>query len=131
MSESKLPTGSLRRIQVRLATWRPGIAVQLGIAFIGVAALAVVANFAVQRTISITTTRVVTAAPAATRVHGGLPRPPAEPGRAPQDGRAALPALERLSSAVQSARLVPAAERHARAGTAAREVRATLRRLHG
>ena len=131
MPESKLPPGSLRRIQVPFAAWRPGIAMQLGIAFLGVAALAAVANFAVQRTISITTTRVVAAGPAVTRPPAGLQRPPAEPGRAAPDGKAALPALERLSSAVQSARLVSAAERHARASTAAREVRATLRRLHG
>ncbi len=131
MPDSKLPAAFMRRIRSRAADWRPGIALQLGIAFVGVAALAAVANFAVQRSISITTTRVVATAAAAARQHGGPLRAPDMPVPAERNGKAALPALERLSSAVLSARLLPAADRQARAATAAREVRATLRRLHG
>jgi diguanylate cyclase (GGDEF)-like protein len=129
MSDPTTPSGFLRRMQRRLAGWRPGIAWQLGVGFIGVAALAAVANFAVQRTISITTTRVE-AAP--TDLPPPLLRRPPQSDAGPMaDGRSALPALERLSAAVQASRLLPAAERHERVRAAAAEVRATLRRLHG
>lgn len=113
--------------------WRPGIAWQMGIAFVGVAVLAAVANFAVQRTISVTTTRV-----APTQVET-RPRPTvrrtevvAAPAPVPlQDGRASIPALERLSDAVLAARQVAVDERHERMRTAGSEVRTALVRLHG
>src|SRR5690606_17933442 len=117
----------------RLRDRRPGIAWQLGIAFIGVAALAAVANFAVQRTITVTTTRMAAAQAAAMQRVAPGPRWPAIP-RAAQpaaDGVAALPALERLSAAVMGARLEPSALRHERARAAAGEMRDTLQRLHG
>src|SRR5690606_41171445 len=98
----------------RLRAQRPGSAWQLGIAFIGVAALAAVANFAVQRTITVTTTRMAAAQAAAVERETLSPCWPASP-RAAQpaaDGVAALPALERLTAAVTGARLELSALRH-------------------
>jgi diguanylate cyclase (GGDEF)-like protein len=57
----------VRSAPVRTGTptshWRPGIALQLACTFVAIGALVLTANFAAQRTISITTTRVRTVAP--------------------------------------------------------------------
>lgn len=122
----------------RLNGWRPGIAWQLGIAFLGVAVLAGVANFAVQRTISITTTRIVPAEAANRDVP--VPRrsappqaapPQAAPARVVRDGRPALPALERLAEVAQEDSGVPASQRLQSMQAAASEVRAALARTRG
>jgi diguanylate cyclase (GGDEF)-like protein len=104
----------------------PPLAWQLGIAFVGVTVLAVTANFAVQRTISITTTHVVPAAPlAATTVGGGAIADESTL------ARRAMGSLDRLRDAVDAGVHVPVAERQRRVRIAAEEVRAALGRLHG
>ena len=135
MQANRAPAGRGAKFMQRMQGWRPGIAWQLGVGFVGVAVLAAVANFAVQRTISVTTTRVAPPVQAEPRTQSMLrvaqvatTRP--EPVLM-QDGLASLPALERLSDAVLAARAVPAAERHERLRAGAAEVRATLSRLHG
>src|SRR5690606_33985672 len=114
-SKQGLPMPDLQPLRDRPPMWarlrdqRPSIPWQLGIAFIGVAALATVANFAVQRTITVTTTRMAAAQAAAVERETLSPRWPASP-RAAQpttDNVAALPALERLTAAVTGARLEP------------------------
>ncbi len=130
MPVAKPQSRSARPILARLAAWRPGIAWHLGIAFLAVSGLAAVANFALQRTVSITTTQLVAPAPVRAPARGPLrPAAPAAPQAA--DGKAALPALERLSATTLAMRQMPADERQARLRAAADEVRATLVRLHG
>lgn len=116
-----------RALIERIANWRPGIAWQLAVAFIGVAALAAVANFTVQRTISITTTRVVPGDPA-TLADAGAPEAVARPGRV---STRALLVLERFTDAVEAAELAGTPDRIDRMRSAAADLRGQLLALHG
>ncbi|MDQ2640256.1 MAG: EAL domain-containing protein [Pseudomonadota bacterium] len=110
-----------------LFTWRPGIAWQLAVAFIGVGALAAVANFTVQRTISVTTTRVVPADPAAPSA-ALVPETLARPGRS--TARALL-VLQRFQDAVEAAERAGSPERIERVRAAAADLRGILVAVHG
>jgi diguanylate cyclase (GGDEF)-like protein len=121
----------LRTTAARILAWRPGIAAQLGIAFVGVALLAAVANFAVQRTISITTTRIVPASiPPAPPVIEQAQKPRTSAVESNATGPA-LAALERLVHAVETALLTPATVRPQLVTTAARELRTQMKALQG
>lgn len=111
-----------------LFTWRPGIAWQLAVAFIGVGVLAAVANFTVQRTISITTTtRVVPADPAAPAA-ALVPEALARPGRS--TARALL-VLQRFQDAVEAAERSSTPERIEKVRAAAADLRGMLVAIHG
>jgi diguanylate cyclase (GGDEF)-like protein len=112
----------LSRLIERRSSWRPGIAWQLGVAFIGVAALAIVANFAVQRTISITTTRVV---PAESAGAPG-PIPPATIARPGTSSARGHSLLNRFIDAVEAAQWNAGQDRIDRVREAAAELRSTL-----
>src|SRR6187551_2407996 len=101
----------LRGAITRILAWRPGIATQLGIAFVGVAVLAAVANFAVQRTISITTTRIVPASnPSAKASNERSEVSRSDLVERPASG-AAMAALERFVRAVETASPGPSVSR--------------------
>jgi diguanylate cyclase (GGDEF)-like protein len=92
--------------------WRPGIAVQLAFTFVAIGVLVLTANFAAQRTISITTTRVLRA-PVAPAVSPPVVIPPPAPAVVAEVLPPVDPALERRAQD-----FVRSAERYSLAVTA-------------
>jgi hypothetical protein len=122
----------LHELTVQKLRWRPGIAMQLGIAFVGVAVLAAVANFAVQRTISITTTRVSPAhamSQTSDVLDPGIRATPVSPD--PASFATATASLERLVHTVETGLLTPSPEQSRAAKEAAEKLRAEMARLYG